>query len=376
MVFSRLLANENLISIDIGSSNIKIIYADLAKHGGSITHAVYCPTPPEAVKEGIIINAIETAEAIQFAMRSAGIKGTNAVTAIAGPGVVVRNVLMPKMSEQILRKSIRFEAGKYISVPMEDSVVEFDILGPAINNQMNVALVAAPREMIESHALVLEQSGLEPLSIDIEAFATLRALVEMNPDESVRKGTIALLDIGASHTEINLVSSGVLMLTRTIPIAGTALTNAIKSVENCTEQEAEQMKHAIDITPAVDSSAATGFSSSLRTIQQLVDELLREIRRSFNYYQSQLPEGSSESAIEKVIITGGASRLKGLAPYMQSRLNVDVNIGNPLSWVSDSLISNIEGLSKEDYPLFTVALGLIAKEISMAKKPANTGSAS
>lgn len=373
MVFSRLLANENLISIDIGSNNIKIIFADAAKHGGLITHAVSCPTPPEAVKEGIIINAMETAEAIQFAMRSAGIKGSNAVTAIAGPGVVVRTVLMPKMSEQILRKSIRFEAGKYISVPMEDSVVEFDILNSTSDNQMNVALVAAPREMIESHALVLEQSGLEPLSIDIEAFATLRALVEMNPDESVRKGTIALLDIGASHTEINLVSSGMLMLTRTIPIAGTALTNAIKTVENCSDQEAEQMKHALDITPAVDSSASTGFSSSLRTIQQLIDELLREIRRSFNYYQSQLPEGSSESAIERVIITGGASRLKGLAPYMQSRLNVDVTIGNPLSWIPESMISNIDGLSKEDYPLFTVALGLIAKEMSMAKKPVKTG---
>ncbi|MHB1456048.1 MAG: type IV pilus assembly protein PilM [Armatimonadota bacterium] len=370
MVFSRLLANENLISIDIGSSNIKIIYADIAKHGGVITHAVSCPTPPEAVKEGIIINVLETAEAIQFAMRSAGIKGANAVTAIAGPGVVVRNVVMPKMSEQILRKSIRFEAGKYISVPMEDSVVEFDILGDAADNQMNVALVAAPREMIDTRATVLEQAGLEPLSIDVEAFATLRALVEMNPDDSVRKGTIALLDIGASHTEINLVSSGVLSLTRTIPIAGTALTNAIKSVENCSDEEAEQMKHALDVSPSTDQSTASGSTSSLRTVQQLIDELLREIRRSFNYYQSQLPEGASESAIEKVIITGGASRLKGLAPYMQSRLNVDVTIGNPLSWFTNASSSRIEGLSEEDYPLFTVALGLVAKEMSMVKKPA------
>lgn len=368
MAFSRLLANETLISIDIGSSNIKIVYADIAKHGGVITHAVSCPTPPDAVKEGIIINIQETAEAIQFAMRSAGIKGSNAVTAVAGPGVVVRNVLMPRMSEQILRRSIRFEAGKYISVPMEDSVVEFDILGNAPDNQMNVALVAAPREMIESKASVLERAGLELLSIDIEAFATLRALVEMSPDESVRKGTIALLDIGASHTEINLVSNGVLMLTRTIPIAGTALTNAIKSVENCSEKEAEELKHALDLSPAVDLSSTAANSSSLRTLQQLIDELLREIRRSFNYYQSQLPEGSSESAIERVIITGGASRLKGLTTYMQSRLNVDVALGNSLSWLPNASSSHIEGLNEEDYPLFTVALGLVAKEMPIAKK--------
>lgn len=368
MVFSRLLANENLISIDIGSCNIKIIYVDVAKHGGAITHAVSCPTPPDAVKEGIIINALETAEAIQFAMRSAGIKGANAVTAIAGPGVVVRTVVMPRMSEQILRKSIRFEAGKYISVPMEDSVVEFDILGDAPDNQMSVALVAAPREMIDSRATVLEQSGLEPLSIDIEAFATLRALVEMNPDESFRKGTIALLDIGSSHTEINLVSSGVLMLTRTIPIAGTALTNAIKGAESCSDQDAEQIKHALDITPSADLSAASGPSTSLRSVQQLIDELLREIRRSFNYYQSQLPEGASESAIERVVITGGSSRMKGLAPYMQSRLNVDVTLGNPLSWMPNTSSSHIEGLDEEDYPLFTVALGLVARELSVTRK--------
>lgn len=371
MVFPRLLANENLISIDIGSANIKIAHANIAKHGRRIARAVSCPTPPDALKEGVIVNIPEVANAIQFAMRSAGIRGTNAVAAIAGPGVVVRNVAMPKMSEQILRKSIRYEAGKYISVPMEDSVVEFEIQGDAGGDQMSVVLVAAPREMIDSRAAVLEQSGLDPLSIDIEAFASLRSIVELNPDENLRKGPIALLDMGASHSEINLISFGNLMLTRTIPIAGTAITNAIRSVESCTDDEAEQRKYAMDLSSLVDSSGAA-ISPSLRTVQQLIDELLREIRRSFNYYQSQLPEGTPDTAIDKVIVTGGASRLKGLVPYTQSRLNVDVMLGNPLSWFKDAPVMHIEGLSEEDYPLFAVTFGLIAKEMSVPSKPATS----
>ncbi|MHB1000605.1 MAG: type IV pilus assembly protein PilM [Armatimonadota bacterium] len=363
MGFPRLLANESLIGIDIGSSNIKIVHAEMTKHGSRITHVVSCPTPLDAVKEGVIVSIPDVASAIQFAMRSAGIKGTSTVTAVSGPGVIVRNVQLPKMSEQVLRKSIRFEAGKYISASIDDSIVEFDILGDAEDGQMNVVLVAAPREMIDSRAITLEQAGLDPLSIDIEAFATLRVLVENSPDSSLMGNTIAMLDMGASHTEINLVSNGNMMLTRTIPISGTSLTHAIRSVESCSEEDAEQSKYALDLTPLVDPSGGSASSSSLRAVQQLVDELLREIRRSINYYQSQLPEGSSDTVIEKIILSGGAARLKGLLPYTRSRLNVDVALGNPVPGIPGASSSSIDGLNEEDFPLFSVALGLIAKEM-------------
>ena len=364
MVFSRLLADESVVGIDIGTSNIKIVHAEMHKQQLRIPQVAICPTPKDAVKEGIIVNVPEVAAAIQFAMRSAGIKASNAVAAIAGPGVLVRHVQLPQMSASVLRKSIPFEATKFISASIEDSVIEFEILGAGDEpGQMKVLLVAAPKQMVESRTAVLEEAGLEPLAIDVEAFATFRALIEYTTDKSSASAGTALLDIGASHTEINLVHNGSLVLTRTVPIAGTSLTTAIKSAENCSDEEAEQRKYSLDLHDLIACPPGTSTDQSLKVVQSLIDEVLREIRRSINYLQSQLPEGSTDTNIEKIILSGGTSRLKGLADYTNSRLGVEVRIGNPALYDLIQL-SPEAAVSEEDLPLFTVAFGLAVKELS------------
>ena len=369
MVFSRLFANESVLGVDIGSSSIKIVQAEPARHGAMITQVATCPTPLNAVKEGVILDVPAVAAAVQFAMRSAGIKASNGVAAIAGPGVIVRHVQLPVMSEKILRKSIRFEAGKYIASSIEDSIVEFEILGNIPDSdQMNVLLVAAPRAMIESRVSVLEQAGLEPLVIDVEVFATLRSIVKQSSDNTCPDSTIALLDIGASHTDINLISNGNLALTRTIPIAGTSFTNAIKNAENCSEEEAEQRKHALDLTELVDLPPGATGDQSLRAVQSLLDELLREIRRSINYYQSQLPDGAADTTVDRIILTGGTARFKGLIPYTASRLNVQVEIGGPVQSKEVSLTPDESGVEQGDIPVLNVAFGLAIREMSAAAK--------
>ena len=358
MVFSRLLAHESTLGVDIGSSSIKIVSAEPTKYGARITSVAMCPTPPDSVKEGVVVQIPDVAAALQFCMRSAGVKASSTVAAIAGPGVIVRHVSMPRMTEQILRKSIGYEASKLISASIEDSVIEFQILGDAEEGQMDVLIVAVPKAMIDSRLAVLEQAGLSPLAVDIEAFATFRALIEHNPDDSLRTGTVALLDVGASHTEINLVVNGKLELTRTIQVAGRSLTNAIKNAENCSDDEAEQKKFEFDLKDLTDSPSNYTPPPGLKVMQSLIDEILREIRRSINYYQSQLPDGAGETTVDRLIFTGGTSRLKGLLPYASSRLNVNVNMGTPVS----GELAGVPSLNEEDLPLFTVAFGLATKE--------------
>lgn len=360
MVLSRLLANETVVGVDVGSNSIKVVCSEPDMRGARITHAAMCPTPPGSVKEGVVVNIPEVAAAIQFALRSAGIKATSAIGAIAGPGVVVRQIQLPKMTEQVLRKSIYFEAGKHISASIEDSIVEFEILGDADDPaQMNVLIVASPKAMIESRVSALEQAGLEPLAVDIEAFATFRSLISHNPAVGCTENTIALLDIGASHAEINLVSKGKLELTRTIPIAGSSLTNVVKNTVHCTEEEAEQLKCAIDLSGLVEQMPDSTTDPQLKALQSLVDEMLREIRRSINYYQSQLPDGT-EASVNKLVLTGGTANLKGIVPYTASRLKVEVEIGMPGGGMSES---SQTPLSDEDMPLFSIAFGLAVKEM-------------
>jgi len=363
VVFSHLLANDSVVGIDIGSSQIKVVYAEPCRKGSAITHVAMCPTPRDSVKEGVVIDIVEVGAAIRTCLRSSGIKSTNVIAAIAGPGVIVRQVQVPAMTERVLRKSIQFEAGKYISANVEDSIVEFDITGPGhAEGQMSVMLAAAPKMMVESRVAALEHAGLCPIAVDVEVFANLRAMIDYNPDKDAVPGTIALLDIGASHSEINLISKSGLEISRTIPIAGESLTNSIKNARGTELEEAEAYKHELDLTELCDMPAGSTSDPSLRAAQLLIDELLREIRRSVNYYQSQLPDGAADNSVEALMVTGGTSRMKGLAQYIHSRLGMDVRIGNP------HLCKYVAGasgnkLSDEDMPLISVAFGLAVKEM-------------
>ncbi len=364
MVLSQLLAHDSAVGVDIGSSSIKLVHAEPTKNGVRISHIAMCPTPPDSVKEGVVVNIPEVADAIQFALRSAGIKTYSAVTAIAGPGVVVRHVQVPRMTEQVFRKTIGFDAGRYISSAAEDSIVEFEIIGESDDhNQMNVLIVAAPKNIVDSKVAAIEQAGLDPISVDVEAFCTFRTLVDYGSDASLRQGTIALLDIGASHTEINLVCNGKLELTRTIPIAGRSLSNAIKNAESCTDEEAEQIKRSMDMSELIGLPAGSATSQSLKVVQSLVDEVLKEVRRSVNFYQSQLQDGTVDMTVSKLVLTGGTSRLKGLQPYANSRLNVEVTTGNPALCDMIHLSPSHGEVSDEDVSLLAVAFGLAVKEL-------------
>jgi len=366
VIFSQLLSKESVVGVDIGSSSIKLVCIEPTRHGPRISNIAVCPTPPNSVKEGVVVSVPEVADAIQFAMRSAGIKASAATAAIAGPGVIVRHVSLPKMSEDALRKSIRFEAGKFISSSIDESVVEFDILGDADEEgQVNVVLVAAPRPMVEGKVAVLEEAGLEPLSVDVEAFALLRAL-QSRPDSGVpADGTVALLDMGASHTEINIISNGGLALTRHIPIAGNNLTAAIRNAVGCTDADAEEMKFGVDLKDSIEVLPEAADSQLLRAVQPMVDELLREIRRSINYYQSQLPEGA-DTVVDTLMLSGGTARMKGLVEYTKSRLNANVAVGSTaLSGMYD-FSSGRDGLCEDDVTLFAVGIGLALKEMPAA----------
>ena len=211
---------------------------------------------------------------------------------------------------------------------MEDSIVEFEILGDAEEpGNMNVMLVAAPREMIESRVSALETAGLEPLVIDIEAFALIRSLVEFSSTDRYLHQTVALVDMGASHTDVNVISRGEFALTRNIPIAGVSFTNAIRSLAGATFEEAEQMKLEMARGVPLDQiSAAQAENRSWKVVQPLLDEMIREIRRSINYYHSQFPEGNVDSFVSKVVLTGGSARMPGMDAYISAKLNIPTEI--------------------------------------------------
>lgn len=362
-VLSQLFGNESVVGIDIGSSSIKAIQLEPNGSGWKVVNAVIQQTPPESCRDGVVTMILDVGQTIKSLLKSSGIRCTKAVAAIYGSQVIVRQVQMPVMSEAALRKSIRYEASRYISTSTEDSVVEFEILGNVPDtDQMNVMLVAAPKEVVDSRVQTIEAAGLEPIAIDVESFSIIRSLVDISTDDEVRSKTIAIVDMGASHTDINIVANGEFALTRSIPIAGDSFTNSIRTLTGFSFEDAERMKFEMTAQDSIDKlSSSDGESKSWKVVQPLLDELLREIRRSNQFYQQQFPEGADRATVSNIILTGGTSRMPGMAAYVESKLNIPTCIGDAFSRRINT--GRYDQDFVDDYgPVFVVAVGLALKE--------------
>jgi type IV pilus assembly protein PilM len=381
------LGKETVVGVDFGSRLMKICYAEsTGPDRWRVTRTSFTPTPPDAVRDGVIVDRAAAASALRDLIRSANLSHiTGANAAIAGATVIVRHVKMPKMQESVLRKSIPYEAAKHISASIDDSTIEFEIIGPVAGepDKINVMLVAAPNEMINSRLATLEMAGLEPVAIDVEAFAVQHALLEIDPESQGNESTVAILDIGANSTDVTIVSNGIFALTRNISLAGDHFTNAIKNAKSCTFDVAEQIKQSVDMSALLSPDSSADDQAMAKMVQPTLDELLREVRRSINYYQSQVAEGSlalptdnkssnadgaaagrgpSAGTVSKLVITGGSALLKGLRSYMEVRLGTTIEHWNIFEKSSIDSTQIAPSFIEAHHSLFALSTGLAVKQ--------------
>jgi type IV pilus assembly protein PilM len=204
---------------------------------------------------------------------------------------------------------------------VDDSFIEFEILGRTDDNQMDVILVAAPKDIVNSRLAACDQAGLEVVNVDVEVFAAFRSLVETDPEADWQEKTVALVDIGAAKTNMSVVRHGTFAMTRSISQGGGVLTEALRQYFKLSHEEAEQGKAQLDMDSLTEDSGPQEVPP-LRVIQPHVDDLIREIRRSLNYYQSQLTEGEQTKNVDMVLMTGGGAKLKGLDKYASHKLKL------------------------------------------------------
>jgi type IV pilus assembly protein PilM len=380
----QIFGKETVAGVDIGSRMIKIVQAEPGSRPGHfrITGAGVIPTPPESVRDGIVVDTEAVGQAIKELMQSSGISANGAIVAISGASVIVRHIKLPKMAESAARRSIRFEAGKYISTSVEDSMIEFDITGPVPNepDKMGTMLVAAPNDMVESRLNALAAAGLEPIAVDIEAFALQRALLDLSPTQPGEGQTLALLDIGAVTTDVNIVTNGHFALTRNIAIGGDAFTNTLKSIVSMSEwAELEALKKQIDMSMLLTQEGTPEQIRMASLVQPVLDELLREVRRSMNYYQSQLSEAANSNLpaaiaasgsgdpVSKIIITGGSSKLAGIETYMNARLGVEVEAWNVFKNPAFDTSGIPAEFISENHGMLAICFGLALKEIAVQR---------
>ena len=308
-----------VVGIDIGSHSIKIAEIDDTKKGLILKNFGMIELPPDAIVEGSIKEMEIVSAALTNLLTNLRIKNKNVATSISGYSVIIKKIEISKKEEEDLEKSIQSEAEQYIPFDIEDVNLDFQIIPSGKKEEeeelMDVLLVAAKKDIVEEYISLLHLTGLNPVVLDIDAFALQNAFEISNHEQS---GCHALVHIGAQQLTINVINSGVSIFTRDSSYGGVQITSEIQKKLNVPYQEAEMIKlGAKPIETEKRPLIEEIFTSA-------VTNWCQEIKRAFDFVASTSPY-----KIESILLSGGSSLLPGFSRYLGLETGLNIEMLNP-----------------------------------------------
>jgi type IV pilus assembly protein PilM len=350
--------------LDVGSNSIKLIQIGKTSSGYQLEKIAIAPTPAMAIKDGAVVDARVLGDAIKQLYASNKFSCQKVDGVVAGQSVVIRPINMPSMTPKELKNSIQFEAERYLPYAVADAQIDGIPLRNSVDGDdktMEVLLVAAPKEMLKNAQEVIKLSGVNPNAIDLEPMSLVRAL-KVNTDPQTFEQAIALINMGANSSSINIFKSGMLRHNRTITVAGNSFTKAIGQSLNLSFEEAEKIKKDKGVI-RVEKDATPVAPTTMRiynVIIPVLTELITEIQRSFDYYRSRY-RGES---VDVVFLSGGTARFKNIDAYIYNELGIQCQVVNPFKSIN---VSSSCGMSADEIqdvaPALMVVTGLGLREI-------------
>ena len=347
------MAGRHAVGLDIGTSGVRAAELTLGKGGSTLERFGQVALPAGAVRGGEVVDTDAVAGALKQLWAQAKFCSRKVVVGVANQKVVVRQVDLPWLPVAELRKSLAFQVQDYIPMPVEQAILDFHPLeefqSDGGGRMLRVLLVAAARDMVDSAVHAVQQAGLEPTMVDLTSFAVLRSLHTHSALGSV--DAEALVDVGASVTNIVVHQGGVPRFVRILMMGGADITDAIAERLGLPLEQAESVKQTTGLSAV---AAMADAQPATRAIEQSGAAFVEEVRGSLDYYLAQ----PGAARIGKVVLSGGGSRLAGLAERMGAATRLPVEVARPMS----ALKLGKTGLTDEQLayvePMVTVPVGL------------------
>lgn len=308
-----------MIGIDIGSKSIKIV--ELLKSGNSYSLKSSGAVGFTGISPDRIIEEkdfIALSEIIKKLVKQIGVYSKEVNLSIPESIVFTRIVKFPLLSDEEVDAAVKWEAEQYIPIPVAEAVIQYTILGKdQTAQQTSVLLVASPKAVVEKYIKVLRLSGLTPIIAETELTALSRSLL-------ADKGTSLLLDLGASATDMAIVKDKNILFTRSIPVAGEAFTRAVAQGLGITPAQSEEYKKTYGLS---DNQLEGKVKAALLPVMKMVTD---EIKKAINFFQTE-EKGEAPTSI---VITGGASAMPEIVPFLTTSLGIETIVGRSFSKVS------------------------------------------
>jgi len=350
------MAHHGLFGLDIGSGAVKLVQLKRVGKGYRLVKFGVKRLDPELIVDGSIVDSARVVSSLKELVAEQGVKEKNVAFSVSGHSVIVKKVTLPAMTEDDLAEAIKWEAEQYIPFDINDVNIDFQILGPGTpdpsgdTEKMEVLLVAVKKDKIAEYTNVVVEAGLQPAVVDVDVFSLenmYAANYDVVPDE-----VVALVNIGASGTNMNILEGGAFSFTRDMAIGGDKCNEAIQRDFHVQYDEAERALR-LETVEGVDTEAVRGM------INHFNMEIVTEVVRSLDYYKTT----SNHDRIDRILVSGGACKLPGLVGQMGEKTGVPVEMANPFNKIELPTKGFDRNALREMAPLAAVGVGLAVRQV-------------
>ena len=337
-----------LLGVDISASSVKVLELSQAGEHFRVERYAVEPMPQNAMVEHSITEVDQVAQAIARAVKRSGTRLKHAALAVPGSHVISKIVSMPAgLSEHDMQTQIEMEADRHIPYPLDEVNMDFYVLGSTSEgaDQVNVLLAACRKEIVDDYAAVADGAGLTPTVIDIETYAMENAygLIARNMAGAGMEKTVALMDIGATTTTINVMHNSRSVYTRDHTFGGRQLTEEI------------QRRYGLSYEEAGLAKKQGGLPDNYQTdvLRPFMEALCQEVMRALQFFYSSSPFNS----VDQVLLAGGCAQIAGIDELLAARVGVAAAVANPFS--NMSLATRIKPqMLGADAPSLMISCGL------------------
>ena len=337
------------LSIDIGSSAVKVLEARETSGALIVSGVGYASLPPTAVQNNSVVEPERVAEVIAATVRRIEPRTRHVVTVVPAPAVIVKKIVLPVQDAQNLEAAVMVEASHLIPESLDHVNLDFQVLDWLDDgSKAEVLVVGAKKEIISSYVNAIAGAGLETVVVDVGHFA-LENMFELNYDSAPGK-VVGLVDVGARYTSINILEDGRSTFTGDVPAGGAEFNDLLMRQLGVSFQEAELIKAGGQVREYGPVEAEPIISSA-------IEFLIEEIQRNLSFFWT----AATEEPLSAIYLSGGSAAVPGFAAQLSRRLGVPVELVDPFRRLGiDGRVD--QNLIRENGPAFAVCVGLATRQ--------------
>ncbi len=363
------LSGTGQLALDIGGSSLLALQVSGNAGRLKLRGCYEWPLSDGLVVDGEVVDVDLLARELKAFAGQYKLRGRPVVLAVGNQKVIVRNIDMPEMTEEELRGAIEFQAQDYIPIPVEEAVLDFQVVGKSVSadgaSRQEVLLVAAQSTMISMFTAAVRQAGLKVAGIDISSMALVRALVpqpSVLPEASQGVVCRAIADISSSVSTLVVAVGGSLKFTRIINFSSDRFTRVLGEHLGIPSEDAQGLVQHVGLPGPLPVEEGVFADEAVEEARERLlgaaSELSDEIRRSLHYYQGQ----PSAVPATELILSGRGALVRNLDAHLAEALDIKVTIGNPLVHVAENASKVPDASLALMAPYLSIAVGLALPE--------------